>query len=131
MHRGVSKYTTLFSIEEISKHPVFHPGGFDVFVTQPLCVGVYLFPAFYDKTTSLFRGLSSIIRSTCPYHLGALVCTFLEIKFLNVIYDTNLGMSAPCMRSFYPVLETGTSSNGMSWPMKIFCMINFQCSGTG
>jgi hypothetical protein len=103
-----------------------------VFVTQSLCVGVpLLFPHCDDKTISLFRSLSSIIRLACPYHLGALLCALLEIKFLSVMYVTDLGMSASCICPTYPVLENGTSSNGMSWPMKIFCAINLQCSGTG
>jgi hypothetical protein len=72
-------YTCLFSIPEILRHPVIHPGGFDAFATQPLCVGVpHLFPPCDGKTTLLFRSLSSIILPTCPYQLGALLYASLK-----------------------------------------------------
>jgi hypothetical protein len=130
LHHGVCKYTRFFSIAEFSKHPVFHPGGFDVFVPQPLCLGVHLFPTFYDKTTSLFRGLSSIIsfNMSVPPRRSVVYFPWNQIPERNAW--NWLGMSAPCMCPFYPVFENGTSSNGMSWPMKIFCVINLQCSGT-
>jgi hypothetical protein len=123
-------YINLFPISEYSKPPVFHPGGFNVFFTQPLRISLpHLFSHCDDTTTSLFRNVSPVILSVYPYHLCALLRTFVESEFLNMLYNSDTGVSIFLVRRFYPVLENDTSSSRMSRLMQAFFLINLQNSG--